>query len=66
VVNSSMRRLTNRSRESAIYTVLFAVVVLGRLVALNAHDEKVKDEQYQQQNADNLSGEDSWLSSLTR
>jgi hypothetical protein len=45
---------------------LFALVVLGWLGALKAHDEKVKAEPYQQQNADNLGGEDAWLSSLTR
>ena len=61
-----MRRLTNRFRESAIYAVLFALVVLGWLVALKAHDEQVKDEQYQQQNANDLGGEGAWLSSLTR
>ncbi len=68
-LNSRMRRLTNRFRESAIYAVLFALVVLGWLVALKAHDEQVKqvkDEQYQQQNANDLGGEDAWLSSLTR
>jgi hypothetical protein len=59
-----MRPLTKRSRDSAIYAGLFALVVLGWLVALKTHDEHAKDEQYQQQNASDLAGEDDWLSSL--
>lgn len=61
-----MQRSASRFRESAIYAVLFALVVPGWLVAMKADDEKVKDEQYQQQNANDLGGEDAWLSSLTR
>jgi hypothetical protein len=60
-----MPRLTNRFRESAISALLFTLVALGWLIALKAHDERVKDEQYQQQNANDPRGEDAWLSSLT-
>jgi hypothetical protein len=65
-LSSRMRRLTNKFRESAIYAALFALVVLGWRLALQAHNEQVKDEQHQQQNANDLGGEDAWLSSLTR
>jgi hypothetical protein len=61
-----MRRLTNRFRESAISALLITLVALGWVAALKAHDERVKDEQYQQQGANDPGGEDAWLSSLPR
>jgi hypothetical protein len=44
---------------------LFALVALGWLVALKAHDQQAKDEQYQQLSTNDSGGEDAWLSSLT-
>ena len=53
-MNLRIRRLTNRFRELAIPAVLFTLVALGWLVALKPQDEQVKDEQYQQKNANDL------------
>jgi hypothetical protein len=61
-----MRPLIKRFRESAIPILLLAFVALGWIVALKAHDDQAKDEQYQQQGANDSGGEDAWLSSLTR
>lgn len=55
-----------RFRESAISGLLLGLVALEWLVALKAHDEQAKDEQYQQQGAYDPGGEEGWLLLLTR
>lgn len=61
-----MTPLRTRFRELFVPTLLFTLVALGWLVALKAHDDCAKDEQYRQQGGNDSGGEDAWLSSLTR
>jgi hypothetical protein len=46
-MNLYIRLLIKRFRESAIPILLLAFVALGWIVALKAHDDQAKDEQYQ-------------------
>lgn len=59
-----MRPLT-RFRESAISCLFIALVALGFLVALKAHDDQAKGPPYREQVTHDSGGEDDWLSSLS-
>jgi hypothetical protein len=64
-MNICMRSLARKLRESAGFILLLAMVFLGWLAAMKAHEKQASDEQYQQQ-GNSSDGTEDWLSSMSR